>query len=283
MGATTGIEWTDSTFNPWVGCTKLAHPAGSACDHCYAVAFGRRLGVQWGGDRKRTRPENWKKLRDWNADGPRFQRAHGRRQRVFVASLADWLDNQVPLEWVHDLCAEIDTCTNLDFLLLTKRTENYRKRTPKSWHDGSPANVWLGVTVEDRLRYKKRFPLIARIPAAVRFLSYEPGTGPLGDLDIGVSVIPHWIITGGLSGVARERSTIFPPDAVRETRDQCQAARVAFFHKQWGHYGNNPLIIEQGMTIAQAREIDPDDGPNKNGKGGALLDGRLWRDFPTSG
>lgn len=287
MGATTSIEWTDSTFNPWVGCTKLAHPKGSACDHCYAVAFGRRLGVAWGGDRKRTRPDNWKKLRQWNADGPRFMREHGRRQRVFVASLADWLDNQVPLEWCHDLCDEIDACANLDFLTLTKRLQNYRKRTPRHWHDGPPSNVWLGITVEDELRYRMRFPIAAKIPAAVRFLSFEPGLGRLGPLDIGAGAIPDWIITGGLSGVAAARSTIFPPDAVRATRDDCAAAGVAFFHKQWGHYGNNPLVLEQGLSVAEARAIDPDDdddgrGIRKHGKGGALLDGRLWREFPAA-
>jgi protein gp37 len=286
MGETTGISWTDSTFNPWVGCTKLAHPAGSACDHCYAVAFGRRLGVAWGGNRKRTRPENWRRLRQWNADGPRFRRERGHRRRVFVASLADWLDNQVPLEWCLDLCAEIDECTNLDFLMLTKRPQNYRKRTPRHWHDFTPRNVWLGVTVEDELRYRMRFPYIARIPAVVRFLSFEPGLGALGRLDIGAGAIPDWIITGGLSGVAAPHATIFPPAAVRSARDACVASGVAFFHKQWGHYGNNPLVLEQGLSIAETRAIDPDKadqarGVPENGKGGALLDGRLWREFPA--
>src|SRR5262249_45628803 len=175
--------WTDSTFSPWIGCTKLARPKGSACDHCYAVAFGRRLGVAWGGDRKRTRPENWRKPVEWNADGPRFQREHGRRQRVFCASLADWLHNQVPLAWLDELCRVIDDTPNLDWLLLTKRGENYRKRVPSHWRAGPPSNVWLGITVEDELRYRKRWPVIARITATVRFLSFEPGLGSLGPLD----------------------------------------------------------------------------------------------------
>jgi protein gp37 len=130
------------------------------------------------------------------------------------------------------------------------------------------------------VRYRRRFPTIARIPAVVRFLSFEPGLGPLGPLDIGAGVIPDWIITGGLSGVAAGRATIFPPAAVRQVRDQCAAAGVAFFHKQWGHYGNNPLVLEQGHSIAEARVIDPDGGLNPNGKGGALLDGTLWRKTP---
>src|SRR6185437_6620102 len=109
----------------------------------------------------------------------------------------------------------------------------------------------------------------------------------LGPLDIGVGAIPDWVITGGLSGVAAARSTIFPPNAVRAARDQCRQAGVAFFHKQWGHYGNNPLVIEQGLSVAEARSIDPDEddeagGIRKHGKGGALLDGRLWREFPAT-
>lgn len=83
-----------------------------------------------------------------------------------------------------------------------------------------------------QLRYRMRFPAIAKIPAVVRFLSFEPGLGALGPLDIGAGAIPDWIITGGLSGVAAARSTIFPPNAVRATRDECRARGMAFFHKQ---------------------------------------------------
>ncbi len=280
MGETTGIEWTDSTFNAWIGCTKIANRHGSACDHCYAVSFGRRLGVSWGdsADRHRTRPENWKKVLQWNADGPRFQCEHGRRQRVFAFSLADWLDNQVDPQWRADFCRLVDETPHLDWLLLTKRLSNYHKLAPIHWRDGAPPNVWLGITVEDRERYRARYAALARIPAAVRFLSFEPGLGALGDLDIGAGNIPDWIITGGLSGVAAARSTIFPPAAVRAARDMCIASDVAFFHKQWGHYGNNPLVLEQGMTPREAAVIDMP----ANGKGGALLDGKLYREFPTS-
>lgn len=282
MGITSGIEWTDSTFNPWIGCTKIASPQGSACDFCYAVQFGRRLGVQWGNhDRKRTRAEYWRQLPKWNADGPRFQRVTGHRQRVFSASLADWLDNQVDPQWRFDFCREIDRAPNLDFLLLTKRPQNYRKLVPDNWKDGPPSNVWLGVTVEDRERYIERFTDIAAIPASVYFLSYEPGLGALGDHDIGVGKVPDWVISGGESGVARERVRLIPPAGVREARDQCAANGTAFFHKQWGNYWNNPLVLEQGMSVSEARSIDPDDGPNKHGKGGGLLDGALYRMFPT--
>jgi protein gp37 len=178
------------------------------------------------------------------------------------------------------ICALICETRQFDWLMLSKRGENYRKRVPPHWRDGPPRNVWLGITVEDQLRYRRRFPIIAKIPATVRFLSFEPGLGALG-LDIGAGAIPDWIITGGLSGVAAARSTIFPPAAVRDVRDRCDNAGVALFHKQWGHYGNNPLVLEQGMSIGAARAIDPDDGPRKNGKGGALFDGRLWRQFPS--
>jgi hypothetical protein len=93
--------------------------------------------------------------------------------------------------------------------------------------------------------------------------------------------VPDWVISGGESGVARERVRLIPPDAVREAREQCAQLGTAFFHKQWGNYWNNPLVLEQGMPVHEARRIDPDDGPHKNGKGGGLLDGKLYRQFPT--
>src|SRR5687767_8072141 len=104
MGKKTGIEWTDSTFNPWIGCTKIS----PACDHCYAEAMNAFRGwTEWGarGARRRTSRATWKKPRVWNAEAQHFQREHGRRQRVFCASLADVFDNQAPAEWRADLFA----------------------------------------------------------------------------------------------------------------------------------------------------------------------------------
>jgi protein gp37 len=131
--------------------------------------------------------------------GRRF--THGRRRRVFSASLSDWLDNRVSKGWRADLCKLIEETPNLDWLLLTKRIENYRKLAPQSWQDnGPPANVWLGTTTESAEYYQRRWPILSSIPAAVRFVSYEPAVGPLGKLDVGIGTAPNWIIVGGESG-----------------------------------------------------------------------------------
>jgi protein gp37 len=112
-----------------------------------------------------------------------FQHEHGRRQRVFCASLADVFDNQVDPAWRADLFNLIRECDQLDWQLLTKRPQNIRKMLPADWGDGYP-NVWLGSTAEDAHAYKQRASFLLKIPAAVHFVSYEPAIGPLGRLDI---------------------------------------------------------------------------------------------------
>jgi protein gp37 len=179
MGASSKIEWTDHTFNPWIGCTKVS----PGCDHCYAEAQNAFRGwTEWGPHpRRRTSPANWKRPLRWEANAKSFLRSHGRRQRVFCASLADWLDNKVPRAWRNDLLDLIDATPGLDWLLLTKRSQNAAKLVPADWF--GRANVWLGTTAEDAIRYQQRWPLLAKIPAAVRFVSYEPAIGPLGSID----------------------------------------------------------------------------------------------------
>jgi protein gp37 len=228
MGENSKIEWCDHTFNPWIGCQHVS----PGCDHCYAEAMmDHRYGkVQWGprGRRKRTSDDNWTKPRRWAKD------ANGHRPRVFCASLADWLDNQVPREWRSDLGRLIEDTPELDWLLLTKRPENYKKLAP--WDlDKIPSNVWLGVTCEDQSHYERRWLILsrARIKAAVKFISYEPALGPLTTLQLepGGSV-PDWIICGGESGADARR---MKPAWVRAVRDECADLDVAFFLKQIGH------------------------------------------------
>jgi protein gp37 len=217
MGELSKIEWCDHTFNPWIGCQKVS----PGCDHCYAEAMmDHRYGkVQWGphGERKRTSEANWRKPRQW------AKKANG-RQKVFCASLADWLDNRVPEQWREDLAVEIDETPGLDWLLLTKRIENWRKLAP--WHDDDiPPNVWIGVTAEDQEHYDKRWAVLRQIPARVRFISYEPAIGPLR-LN---NSIPDWIICGGESGPgAREMD----PQWARDLRNDCARGSVPFFMKQ---------------------------------------------------
>jgi protein gp37 len=122
-------------------------------------------------------------------------RAHGRRRRVFCASLADVFDNQAPNEWRTDLFNLIRETPVLDWQLLTKRPQNIARMLPRDWGAGYP-NVWLGITTEDEERFRQRWPILSRIPAARRFISYEPAIAPLGPIAIG-DWLPDWIICGG--------------------------------------------------------------------------------------
>lgn len=220
MAQNSKIEWTDHTFNPWIGCQKVS----PGCDHCYAEAMmdHRYHKVQWGphAERIRTSEANWRGPVKW------AKAANGIRQRVFCASLGDVFDNQAPDGAREDLFALIRATPELDWMLLTKRPENMAKMLPADWSDGWP-NVWLGTTCEDQKRFNRRWPILRDVPAVVRFISYEPAIGPLviGDAR------PTWIICGGESGAgARTRS--MDPAWARALRDECTAASVAFFMKQ---------------------------------------------------
>jgi protein gp37 len=224
MGEKTGIGWTDSTFDPWIGCTNVS----SGCDHCYAEADNkRRKWTEWGphGERHRTTPAYWRNPIKWQKQAPAFEREHGRRRRVFCASLADVFDNQVPPEWRADLFALIRQCPEFDTQLLTKRPQNMAKMLPPDWGDGYP-NVWLGTTAESQTYYDQRWPILARTPAIIRFVSYEPALGPLR---LSAGPTPDWLICGGESGPG---ARMMAPQWARDIRDQCMAAGVQFFMKQ---------------------------------------------------
>jgi protein gp37 len=219
MAENSKIEWTDHTFNPWIGCQKVS----PGCDRCYAEAMmDHRYGrVKWGphGERVRTSEANWRKPFQWNKQA----KAEGRRYRVFCASLADWLDNKVPTPWREDLAVVIEETPHLDWLLLTKRIENFGKLAP--WRNGAlPANVWLGATCEDQHHYDRRWPLLRDAGASVSFISYEPAIGPLCAWGK-----PDWVICGGESGAgAREMDAAW----AYNLRDQCKASGISFFMKQ---------------------------------------------------
>lgn len=261
MGKTT-IAWCDFTFNPWIGCQKVS----AGCNNCYAETLmaTRYHRVEWGqrktdetdpsvGTRVRTSEANWRLPGRWNkkaaADQEAWERApiSGRslarpeRPRVFCASLADWLDNQVPESWREDLACLIDATPNLDWLLLTKRIENFDKLAP--WHDDDiPSNVWLGITAEDQDAYDKRWPILARIPARVRFVSYEPALGPLTIK--GHKEKPEWLICGGESGKGYRD---MKPRWATAIGIECEEFSVAFFFKQMAGLKPIPddLLIRQ--------------------------------------
>lgn len=235
MGDRTGIEWADSTFNPWVGCTKVS----PACDHCYAEWWAKRTGSSelWNGVRRRTTPENWNKPLKWNANGRQFFLEHGRRQRVFCASLADVFDNAVPDDWRADLWKLIAATPNLDWLLLTKRIGNAARMGMTALD-----NIWLGATVVNQEEADRDIPKLLATPARVRFLSMEPLLGSVNLSAILTGPDDHaegyprsvdWVIVGGESG---RGARPMHPDWVRELRYQCAAARVPFFFKQWGEW-----------------------------------------------
>lgn len=189
MGENSGIQWTNHTFNPWIGCTKVS----PGCTNCYAETQRKRFGKdEWGIGKPRTRTSaaNWRKPLAWD----RAAAKAGERHRVFCASLADWLDPEVPIEWLADLLWLVAATPNLDWLLLTKRPELWRDRMTAAkaaarwsgsdspafvlasdWLDGrAPPSVWVGTTVEDQRRADERIPHLLSIPARVRFLSCEP-------------------------------------------------------------------------------------------------------------
>ena len=146
MGETTEISWTDHTFNPWLGCTKVS----AGCTHCYAESLVNRYGwAKWGPGqaRKRTSAANWRKPLAWN----RAAEKAGVRRRVFCASLADVFDHEAPAGARADLWDLIRKCPALDWQLLTKRPENIEQYLPADWehYHGWP-NVWLGTTTEDQ-------------------------------------------------------------------------------------------------------------------------------------
>lgn len=268
MTTNTKIEWADHTFNPWEGCQKV----GPGCDNCYAenrnARFGGGVAVNWGpgADRRRTSPANWRKPLAWDAAADAFMVLHGRRQRVFCASLADVFDNAVDQQWRYDLFNLILSTPGLDWLLLTKRIGNAAQMIedtlPASMKALPPdcpvawpwPNVWIGATVVNQEEADRDIPKLIATPAAKRFLSIEPMLGPIslrwalafpenapytaqspsGSTDHldGLRRL-DWVIAGGESGPGARPSH---PDWYRSLRDQCEAADVPFLFKQWGEW-----------------------------------------------
>jgi protein gp37 len=183
--------------------------------------------------------------------------------------MADVFDNQVSKEWRHDLFELIRDCKRLDWLLLTKRPQNILKMLPGDCGNGY-RNVWLGMTAENQTYFDQRWRHLQAIPATIKFISYEPALGPLRLPKHGP--LPDWLISGGESGGGARP---LDPEWIRDIIGDCRRRGVVPFHKQWGTYRSNPLVVEEGMTIEEANGTDP------FGKGGGLLDGKIVREFPS--
>ncbi|NIE81455.1 DUF5131 family protein [Asaia sp. As-1742] len=264
------IEWTQHTFNPWWGCTRIS----PACKHCYAEAWAKRLGQSVFGlqaERRFFSDRHWREPLAWNAQAVRM----GERPRVFCASMADVFEDRRDLDASRRRLWElIDATPQLDWLLLTKRPEHILSMVP--WGEIWPGNVWCGVTIEDRERAALRLPHLGRIPACVRFISAEPLLGAL-DLSPWLGTTIDWVIAGGESG-AKAR----PPNPAwfRTLRDQCRDANVAFHFKQWGEWAPG-----DASDVASLRAAAPvcDLPVIRLGKkaSGRALDGQEWNGLPT--
>jgi protein gp37 len=236
MSESSRIEWTEATWNPVTGCTKVS----PGCAHCYAETFAERFrGVprhpyEHGFDlqlrtERLSLPLAWKRPR-----------------RVFVDSMSDLFHEDVPEDFIQKVFGVMQAASRHQFQILTKRHDRLAEIAPRlPW----PENVWMGVSIENN-RFVVRADRLRSVPAVVRFISAEPLLGPLPDLDLaGID----WLIAGGESGPRHRKPK---SEWFADLRDQCHAAGVPFFFKQWG--GRNPKAS------------------------GRLLDGRTWDEYPTA-
>jgi protein gp37 len=208
------IEWTESSWNPVTGCTKLS----DGCLNCYAERMARRLRAM--GQPNYTNgftvtchpkavelPLGWKKS-----------------QMIFVNSMSDLFHDAVPSKFIEEVFLTMNQAPQHCFQILTKRANRLAELAPRlNW----TPNIWMGVTVE-KAKYKDRIDALRTVPATIRFLSIEPLLGPIPDLDLRNI---DWVIVGGESGAGARRMN---PEWVTDIRDQCLNASVAFFFKQWG-------------------------------------------------
>jgi protein gp37 len=218
MAEQTAISWADSTFNPWIGCTRVS----PACDECYAARENehRKWAAGWGTGVPRYRTRDWSMPIRLNRRAART----GYRPRVFCASLCDIFDNEVEQAWRDDLWQLLRKTPLLHWMLLTKRIGNAPKMLPPDW---PLPHVGLMATLANQEEWDRDFPKLMAVPAAWHGVSVEPMLGPV---DIG-SARPDWIICGGESGPWHR---FIDPDWVRSLRDQCAHYGIAFHFKPWG-------------------------------------------------
>ena len=218
MAENSAIEWTNATWNPVTGCTKLS----AGCDHCYAERFSERFRGVPGhpfepGFDLTLRPERLQQPKHWR-----------RPRLIFVNSMSDLFHKKIPRTFVESVFDTMETADWHVYQVLTKRSslmrdfvnQRYERRDP-------PSHIWLGVSIENastlgRIRHLKQANVVTK------FVSFEPLLGPLGDVDLeGI----HWVIAGGESGPGARAMDV---EWVREIRDRCLDQDVAFFFKQWG-------------------------------------------------
>jgi protein gp37 len=218
MSAETRIEWTDATWNPVTGCTKITE----GCDLCYAERFSERFrGVRnhpfEAGFDLTLRPERLRQPLRWRQ--PR---------RIFVNSMSDLFHKDVPFTFIDAVFNTMEAAYWHTFQVLTKRSPIMARYLKQRYGDGrAPSNIWMGVSVENA-KNTVRLKHLQAARAAIKFVSFEPLLGPVGGLNLRDI---DWVIVGGESGPkARPMDEVWAVDI----RDQCRSAKVAFFFKQWG-------------------------------------------------
>lgn len=239
MSTTTEIEWTDATWNPVTGCTKIT----TGCDNCYAERFSERFrGVSGhpfeNGFDLTLRPDRVSQPLNWK-----------KPKQIFVNSMSDLFHKEIPWKFVDAVFDTMEKANWHTYQVLTKRSSLLAKYLRARYGEGcAPAHIWLGVSVEDA-KNVVRLKHLQSAQASVKFVSFEPLLGPVGEVDLtGID----WAIVGGESG---PRARPMAEEWAIHLRDQCKAAKVAFFFRQWG--GVRPK------------------------SGGRLLKGREWNQYPV--
>lgn len=248
MAQVSDIEWTDATWNPVTGCTKIS----AGCDNCYAERFAERFRGVLGhpfevGFDLTLRPERLLQPLLWR-----------RPRMIFVNSMSDLFHKQVPVDFIGQVFDTMERATGHTFQVLTKRSTLMRAFVARRYRDRPvPSHIWLGVTVENR-QATSRIRHLQDTNASVRFLSAEPLIEDIGEVDLsGI----HWVIVGGESGpYARPMR----PEWAARVRDMCTAQGTSFFFKQWGAWG------------ADGRR------GSKSGNGRKLY-GVTWNEMPVTG
>lgn len=237
MNNNTAIEWTDATWNPVTGCTKITR----GCDRCYAQRFAERFRGTKGhpyemGFDLTLRPERLQQPLSWR-----------KPKMIFVNSMSDLFHKHVPVAYINQVFTTMESANWHIYQVLTKRSSKMRAYLKRRYQaEKVPAHIWCGVSIEDndssaRLRHLKEAPV------STRFLSIEPLLGPIPHMDLtGIS----WVIVGGESGPG---ARTMHPEWVVQILDQCKVAGVPFFFKQWG--GRTPKANGRSLNGSEYNEL----------------------------
>jgi protein gp37 len=250
----TSIEWTDFTWNPVTGCHKVS----PGCKNCYAETLTNRFAKPWGVSGFREI-----KLHPERLDEPAMMGEKLNGKRIFVCDMSDLFHEDVPFDFIDMVYGTMFGTRNTTWQILTKRPdrmlEYHKERSPGWIKDGAintgktGIEIWHGVSIENQKYADERIPLLLQVPSTVRFLSCEPLLGAI-DLSgyFSAFVIQlHWVICGGESGL---KARPMHPDWARSLRDQCNAAGVPFFFKQWGEWEPDSHVSFNGPFLIQCKK-----------------------------